>query len=278
MKKMKIIAIGDNVVDCYLDQGKYYPGGNCVNVLVNAKRLGADKADYIGIFGTDEMADNLKKVLDLEGVNWSLSRTVIGKSGQPQVNLTEEGDRIFVGGPKDTVQHIVKLRLIERDLEYASTFDLCHTSCYSSLEEELDQLHLRVNISFDFSDKRDPAYLKRVCPFISYAFFSGSDLTDSEIDDLLITLKPYSLKVIGITRGSKPALFVHNSVRYYQKPLETHVVDTMGAGDSFIAGFLVAHGKGKSMQESLALGAESARVTCGFYGGFGYPQDWVFNL
>lgn len=34
---MRIIGIGDNVVDCYLDQGLYYPGGNCVNVAVNAK-------------------------------------------------------------------------------------------------------------------------------------------------------------------------------------------------------------------------------------------------
>ena len=25
---MKLIAVGDNVTDCYLDEGIYYPGGN----------------------------------------------------------------------------------------------------------------------------------------------------------------------------------------------------------------------------------------------------------
>ena len=40
---MKIICAGDNVVDCYVDQGVYYPGGNAVNVAVNCKRYGWEK-------------------------------------------------------------------------------------------------------------------------------------------------------------------------------------------------------------------------------------------
>ena len=33
---MKLICIGDNVVDCYLDEGVCYPGGDAVNVAVHA--------------------------------------------------------------------------------------------------------------------------------------------------------------------------------------------------------------------------------------------------
>lgn len=271
---MKIIAIGDNVVDCYVDQNKYYPGGNCVNVAVNARRRGAEAA-YIGIFGTDEMASHLQAVLDREGIDWSLSRIAVGRTGQPQVNLTEDGDRVFVGGPKDTVQHILKLRLIPRDLDYAAAFDLCHVSCYSSMEEELPALAGVVPVSFDFSDRRDPAYLARVCPHITFGFFSGSHLTEAELEELLAKLAPYGIKVIGITRGSQPALFVEQGKRYFQAPLPTEVVDTMGAGDSFIAGFLAAYADGAPMEAALRSGADSARVTCGFNGGFGYPHDWV---
>ena len=33
---MKLIAVGDNVTDCYLDEGIYYPGGNAVkNIAVH---------------------------------------------------------------------------------------------------------------------------------------------------------------------------------------------------------------------------------------------------
>ena len=35
---MKLIAVGDNVTDCYLDEGIYYPGGNAVNVAVDCKK------------------------------------------------------------------------------------------------------------------------------------------------------------------------------------------------------------------------------------------------
>ena len=51
---MKLIAVGDNVTDCYLDEGIYYPGGNAVNVAVDCKRDGAEKVNYIGVFGNDD--------------------------------------------------------------------------------------------------------------------------------------------------------------------------------------------------------------------------------
>ena len=42
---MKLIAVGDNVTDCYMDEGVYFPGGNAVNVAVNCrkKRSGAGR-------------------------------------------------------------------------------------------------------------------------------------------------------------------------------------------------------------------------------------------
>lgn len=50
---MKLIAVGDNVVDYYQDQETFYPGGNALNVAVLAKRLGHESS-YIGIVGNDE--------------------------------------------------------------------------------------------------------------------------------------------------------------------------------------------------------------------------------
>lgn len=270
---MKIIAIGDNVVDCYLDQGKYYPGGNCVNVAVNCKRSGAEDVSYIGIFANDDKAAHLKSVLDLEGIPYQRSRNVVGISGQPRVNLTEDGDRVFVGGPKDTVQHIVKLRLMPEDYEYIKGFDVCHTSCYSSLEEELPHLSQYIKVSFDFSDKYDASYLERVCPYIAHGFFSGAHLSDEELEKLIVELGKYNLETIGITRGAKPALFIYQGNRYRQEVLETEIVDTMGAGDSFIGGFLTAFYNHKDLPEALDFAAKRASLTCGFYGGFGYPKD-----
>ena len=59
---MKLIAIGDNVCDCCLDECIFFPGGNCVNVAVHAKRNGAEKVNYTGVLGNDYMADTFLPV------------------------------------------------------------------------------------------------------------------------------------------------------------------------------------------------------------------------
>ncbi|GGB54709.1 carbohydrate kinase [Virgibacillus dakarensis] len=270
---MNIITIGDNVVDCYLDRDEYFPGGNAVNVAVNCKRSGAEKVGYIGVFATDDKADHLKYALGLEGVNYNLSRVVKGVSGQPKVNLTNDGDRVFVSSPQNTVQHKVKLRLVEEDYEYIDQFDICHTSCYSFLEEELPKLSRHIKVSFDFSENYNWEYLEKVCPHISIGFFSGASLTDAEIESLIKKLSEYDLETIGITRGSKPAIFIHNGNRYLQEVDNVEVIDTMGAGDSFIGGFLTDYFTNKDIKKALQFAAKRSGVTCGFYGGFGYPKE-----
>ncbi len=272
---MKIICVGDNVVDCYVDQGVYYPGGNAVNVAVNCKRYGWEKSAYIGIFGNDDKAKHIKWALDQEGITYNLSRTMIGISGQPRVNLTSEGDRVFIGGPKNTVQHIVRLKLTAEDLKYISKFDICHTSCYSSLEMELSNIKEYSDISFDFSDRRDIKYLEQVCPHIKYGFFSGSDLSSDEISELIRTCHNLGTAVVGVTLGSKGAMFSEDGKIYEQGIYETDIVDTMGAGDSFIAGFLTYFTKYKDMVKALDFAAKSAAKTCTFNGGFGYPHPFT---
>ena len=63
MCTLKLIAIGDNVTDCYVDEGVYFPGGNAVNVAVNCKKCGAEKVNYIGVFGDDDRADYIRECL-----------------------------------------------------------------------------------------------------------------------------------------------------------------------------------------------------------------------
>ena len=38
---MKLLGLGDSVMDAYLFQGLWYPGGNAVNTAVLARRAGA---------------------------------------------------------------------------------------------------------------------------------------------------------------------------------------------------------------------------------------------
>ena len=42
---MKIACIGDNCIDSYDETGKYYPGGNAVNVAVYLRRMGVESSE-----------------------------------------------------------------------------------------------------------------------------------------------------------------------------------------------------------------------------------------
>lgn len=272
---MKLIAIGDNVVDYYEDQGIIYPGGNALNVAVAARRNGADRCAYLGIAGDDAAAEHIIACMRAEGIDISRIRRVYGPSGEAAVRLNEDGDRIFVGTNRAVrVASLLQLRLNADDLSYIAGYDVIHASVNSDLEHELERLAARP-VSFDFSTKTrwNETYLRQVCPHLAYAFFSGSDMSPAEINELTAFVHALGVKVVGVTRGGEPALFSREGAKFEQAPLRADILDTMGAGDSFIGGFLAAyHGTG-NMADALRRAAASAAATCAHYGAFGYGTE-----
>ncbi|MBX0315290.1 PfkB family carbohydrate kinase [Planococcus glaciei] len=268
---MKLIGVGDNVVDFYKDKGEIYPGGNAVNVAVLSKRYGAEKSSYLGILGNDMAGDHLAASLEAENVDISRVRKGYGQNWESIISLNDEADRIFIGSNKDTcVQAVMKLKFNQEDLAYIQTHDLLHTSMYSSIEKDLPELAQIIPISYDFSFQFEEEYIKQICPHVHYAFFSGSELTKEQCIELIEKASAYGAQVIGVTRGSKGALFYKEGTYYEQSVIETDVVDTLGAGDSFIAMFLTHYHRTNRMEEALSKAAKAAADTCKIYGAFGY--------
>ncbi|MEW9668395.1 PfkB family carbohydrate kinase [Ammoniphilus sp. 3BR4] len=269
---MKLIGIGDNVVDYYQDQGLMYPGGNALNVAVRSKRNGAEACAYLGLMGNDPSAELVTKSASQEGIDISRVRRVFGPNGEAVVSLNEEGDRVFVGTNRGKrVQSLLTLRLTEEDLDYINGYDLIHTSVNSDIEHELPRLAHKA-ISFDFSTSKrwTREYLEQVCPYLTYAFFSGSDMSLDEIESLIEDVHRLGVIIVGVTRGAQHAIFSERGERFEQPPIPIQVVDTMGAVDSFIAGFLTSFQDHQDMKAALLQAAQSAAVTCGYFGAFGY--------
>ena len=271
---MKLIAIGDNVVDCYVDDLMYYPGGNALNVAVNCKKNGVEEVSYIGVFGDDAKAEHIKKALQEEGVDYSRARKVYAPSAQPRVILVD-GDRTFAAGPRDTCQHLFSIKIVKEDVDFIRNYDICITSCYSNLEYELPAISAVCKVAFDFSERLDDEYLSRTCPYICYGFFSGADKSIGECKRILERMHSLGCKICGATRGGKGQIF-YDGENFYDGYVEKvdSVVDTMGAGDSFIAGFLTAHGNGAGISESLRYAAKRAAATCLVHGAFGHGHPF----
>ena len=280
---MKVIGIGDNVCDKYVHQKTMYPGGQALNFAVYARMLGVDSG-YLGVFGTDEVAEHVQKTLDQDQVDRSRCRQYEGANGCARVNLVD-GDRVFLGSNKGGVLREHPLQLSDEDLEYIRQFDLCHTTNNSYMDEQLQRLkQAGIPISYDFSGQWiDNERVARVAPFIDYAFLSCGSVAQERAQDICRFMQDQGAGMVIATRGSEGAVLFDGQDFYIRPPKLVEAVDTLGAGDSFATAFLLSwrqsqleHGdqmshdlRAQLLEEALLKAAEFSAKTCLVYGAFG---------
>lgn len=281
---MSVLGLGDNVVDRYEPEGVRYPGGNAVNCAVFAHRAGAARAGYMGIFGNDAASEHVIASLAEEGIECVKCRQVIGECGKTTVRLVD-GARVFLESNLGGIRGRTRVPLDRFDLEYIRGFDVVHVGAYGFMERELPGLHRAgCLVSFDFSEDSPREFIEEHAPFVDIAFFSAEDqMDDQEVRERLVWLAGLGPRVVVATRGMKgSAAYADGSVSFQTAvPAET-VVDTMGAGDSFIAAFLLTCTpaiRARSLdrdviERSLAFAAEFASGACLLEGAWGHPMAY----
>lgn len=252
---IRVLGIGDNVCDKYLHTQTIYPGGNALNVAVFAKFLGAEAA-YLGTFGDDEIGRHVYAVVNEMGIDLSHCRMETGENGFARVRLAD-GERVFLKGNQGGISRLKPPILTGIDEEYISRFDLLHTSIFSFMEPELSKLRKSGSfLSMDFSDRYDEAYLRKCCPYIDCAEISCGEMEEEEIRLVMDQIMEFGCRHMVIaTRGSKGACVMADGRFYEQSPCLVKAKDTMGAGDSFIACFLVNYLDGISMAVDFPEGS-----------------------
>lgn len=269
----RILGLGDNCIDIYVDQDIQFPGGNALNVSVFCKHLGADAA-YLGCIGRDVLGDLIQNALNKEGIDTSHLR--VGGTDTPWSRVRHiDGDRFFDGSLLPNPQ---AYNLQPADFKYIAEFDLVHSSVYSKLDNSLAEIARAAQyLSFDFSDKHTPEYLASTAPHANLAILSAADASDAEVQNLCKSVAEQGPQTVIVTRGSRGAVCFHTGEFYAQPIVETTTVDTLGAGDGFIAGFLVAKLSGDDIRTSLRKAAENASRICSLRGAFGRGSPLIPN-
>ena len=282
---MRVIGIGDNVCDKYLHQKMMYPGGQALNFAVYAGMLGVPSA-YLGVFGSDEVAQHVQKTLDECGVDRSHCRQYPGENGYAMVNLVD-GDRVFMGSNKGGALREHPIQLDEADLDYIRTFQLCHTTNNSYMDDQLARLkETGIALSYDFSGQwTDEARVAKVAPHVDYAFLSCGSVELEKAQEICREIHSKGAGMVIATRGSQGAVLFDGADFYPQPPQLVEAVDTLGAGDSFATAFLLSWTKslleqGDKLEQDGALRAKLLKAaleeaagfsakTCLVYGAFG---------
>lgn len=279
-KKIRVAAAGDNCIDFYDATGQACPGGNPVNVAVYVKRLGG-VSSYTGAVGNDENGKVMLEAIKGKGVDISHIQMLEGNTALTHVELVN-GDRVF-GDYEEGVLADFKLR--EDDISFLCEHDLVVTGIWGMIESNLPEIAKKVPVAFDFANKFANPIVEVAIPYVTYAFFSydaesrpdfeqkyqelGLVTKEEDMEKLLEFMKAMQKKgpkVVVVTLGEAGSVAWDGERSYRCGILKCNVVDTMGAGDSFIAGFLYGTLQGLDVQQAMEAGAKNSAVTLEYHG------------
>ena len=259
---MKLAAVGDNCMDVYENIGKAYPGGNPVNVAVYFVRLGGE-ASYTGVVGTDQYGVLMKDKIGEKGVDVSHIRFEEGNTAITHVELVD-GERVF-GDYEEGV--LADFKLTDEEIEFLCGHDMVVTGLWGNIHNDLARIHDRgVLTAFDAATRPDDEAARIAVPSTDYLFFATDDGDTEELRGRMKELHASGPK-LGITTLGDKGSIVYDGEEYRTFGIiPCNVVDTMGAGDSYIAGFLKGILEGKTVEECMKAGAANSSVTLEYNG------------
>jgi fructoselysine 6-kinase len=272
--EMKLLAIGDNCIDNYSELKRRFPGGNALNVAVYAHRVPGIEADYIGVMGTDEAGDFMLDQMRREGLS---TEGVIRLPGESAVTtiLIRGGDRVFA----NYIEGVQKDAVFPNELlPRVRGYDLVHYSVWGFGREHTPSIKRGGHplLSCDFSNQLEHKALE-VMPWLDFSFFSGKELITRGLDpeEKLKELKARTPGLVIMTLGEHGSLVYDGEKVHKGKANPVEVVDTLGAGDSYIAAFLTSTLKNTPIPEAIREGHRVATETCKRLGGWGGNQPQV---
>ncbi|RVO78715.1 fructoselysine 6-kinase [Sinorhizobium meliloti] len=266
MTSFRFAAVGDNCIDRYrAPLRQSYVGGNAINVAIQLARLGHGSF-YFGAVGRDSDGAQVRRLLLANGVNVDHLLARDTNTAYTDIDVTPAGDRIFV---HEDFGACAGYRPDAGEIELLKTMDHVHIGWLDDgglLRRALSAAG--VSVSQDVSVNAAAADLE--VDGLSIAFGSaGEDETSAE--RLTGEFLARGARLAVVTRGALGSLASDGAEVASAGIRAVEVVDTTGAGDSFIAGFIAARLEGRALAACLEAGRDLAADTCTHVGGF--PQE-----
>ena len=284
MIKPRILSIGEVLWDLLPDGARF--GGAAANFACHAAILGGD-ISIVSAVGADDSGNEALKILQSFGIDISLMQRIAdAPTGSVGVLLDSAGKPTFeihAGSAWDYIPWTTELeaRIANMDAIHFGTLgqrsEISRTTVRQALSVARERGILRVldvNLRKPFYDAeliRESISWANVLKLsddelfeVEEAFDIPSSLTTTET---LQTLREKcGLDLVVLTRGAEGALLVSDQGTIDQSGIPTKVVDTVGAGDCFIAAFLLGLLRGEPHQDILRKACDKASAACAHSG------------
>lgn len=255
-------------------------GGAESNVAIGLARLGVRTvwasrlgADSIGELVRTQLADEhveLMTHLDADAPTGFMLKERL-PDGSANVNYYRGGSAASRLSPGDIPADLVEgARLVHFS---GVVLALSESARQLALEVVDRAVRCGVPVSFDLNYR--PALWSRAAAAEAYRqilphceiVFAGTDeaaiVSDaSSLESQARSLCEMGPRITVIKRGADGAVALSAGEFHSQTPFEIDVVDTVGAGDAFAAGYLAAHLRGASPSECLERGSATGALAC----------------
>jgi fructokinase len=271
-----IICFGEVLFDVFPTHKKI--GGAPLNVALRLASLGIN-AQIISRVGNDEIGRELLAFIKKNGVDTDTIQIDENLStGEVIVQLNEKGSASYTINYPVAWDKIICIPEDEIMVKKADALVFGSLVCRDSVSQNslLEIINYAKYAVFDVN-LRAPFYTKEILinlmmqsDFIKFnddelyeiSAFLNSPYHSLEQNILFIAEKT-NTKHICVTKGSHGAVLYYNEKMYYNSGYKIDVVDTVGSGDSFLAGLLSKLLYDKNPQEGIdfacALGAIVAK-------------------
>lgn len=250
---MKAVGFGDNCIDFYRNLDRYYVTGNVIDFAANIKLLGLDTS-VVTVVGNDAYGKEMIAELARLGINVDHIKVMEGKTAFVEMDLID-GERVYRSFDEGVME---QAEFSAEDVRFVKEHDLVHFGFWGHAEKYIEEIHNAGCItSFDFATEGGSEMVKKVAPHIDYAFFSFEKL-DEDAETFLKRMVELGAGCAVGTFGKEGSLVWDGETLWKGDIVPAEVVNTVGAGDSFIAGFMYGIAMGKTMKECLGFGAKTA--------------------
>ncbi len=254
-------------------------GSSSAIFAANISTLGIRTA-FLGKIGKDDFGKTVLEALLKKQVNTDAILESAGKKTGASIALNYDNDRAMITFP-GAMEDLSVSEVDDGYLESARHLHVSSIFIQPKIKEEMISLFSRakqkgMTISLDVQS--DPAEkweidFENILPLVDVFLPNSNELTSiahkKNIDEAIEVLKPFTNTLI-VKMGVEGSVGIQGNTRIGCTPfLNDHIVDAIGAGDSFNAGFISAFIRGKSMSDCLQFGNICGAVNTTAAGGTG---------
>ena len=253
-------------------------GGAELNVAIGLARLGAP-VTWLGRVGDDEAGRRIAAILQAEGVDARVIVDPVAPTGMlrktsPSPGRTEiEYHRAGSAGSRLAPTDLDGIALGPGDiLHLTGITPALSATARATVEHALDLAEAAgATISYDVNhrsrlwDAAEAIPVHRAIATRAHLLFAGLDearLLVGGAGDALETLAALGPAEVVLKRGTSAVYALADGVRFVQPAMQVDVVDTVGAGDAFAAGYLAERLAGLGVPERLATAVRTGAVAC----------------